>query len=147
MTQGDMARTAQVETTRTAQAETTGGRPSETRLSLAEAPRPGEVRMVEVGGHSIGLFNVDGTLYALADRCPHRGAPLCRYGQIVGSIQPAGEHLLFSGDGEFVRCPWHKWDFEISSGRSPVAPHLRVRRYAVRLEDDAVVVTLAAVKD
>ena len=31
-----------------------------------------------------------------------------------------------------VRCPWHKWDFEIETGRCTVDPRLKVRRYAVR---------------
>jgi nitrite reductase/ring-hydroxylating ferredoxin subunit len=38
--------------------------------------------------------------------------------------------------------PWHKWDFDIATGRCPVDARLRVRRYAVRVEGDEVVVTL-----
>jgi nitrite reductase/ring-hydroxylating ferredoxin subunit len=41
-----------------------------------------------------------------------------------------------------VRCPWHKWEFEIATGRSLVDPRLRVRRYAVRVDGDDLVVTL-----
>ena len=39
-----------------------------------------------------------------------------------------------------MRCPWHKWEFEIATGRSLVDDRLRVRRYAVRVEADEVVV-------
>ena len=49
----------------------------EARLPLAEAPGEGERRVVELGGRSVGVFRLDGDYFALADRCPHRGAPLC----------------------------------------------------------------------
>ncbi len=35
---------------------------------------PGQGMAVEVGGNKIALFNVDGTCYAIADTCTHRGA-------------------------------------------------------------------------
>jgi nitrite reductase/ring-hydroxylating ferredoxin subunit len=41
-----------------------------------------------------------------------------------------------------IRCPWHKWDFDIASGRCVVHPTLRVRRYRVTLEPEALVVHL-----
>lgn len=102
---------------------------------------------MEVAGHHIGLFNVAGTLYALADRCPHRGAPLCSRGEIVGEIAAVDGAVHVIGTGEYARCPWHKWDFAIATGHSPVAPHLRVRRYPVHIDGDDIVVRLAAVTD
>ena len=47
----------------------TGAR--EARIPLREAPDEGAVRMLEIGGHSIGLYRVAGALHALANRCPH----------------------------------------------------------------------------
>ena len=41
-----------------------------------------------------------------------------------------------------MRCPWHKWDFDIATGRCAVDARLRVRRYAVRVEGDEIVVAL-----
>ena len=41
-----------------------------------------------------------------------------------------------------LRCPWHKWDFDIATGRCVVHPTLRVRRYRVIVEDEHVVVRL-----
>ena len=53
-----------------------------------------------------------------------------------------GRRLALGASASVVRCPWHKWEFEIASGRSLVDARLRVRRYAVRVEDEHVVVTL-----
>ena len=50
---------------------------------VAEIP-PGERKIVELEGRSIGVFNVWGTFYALRNACPHQAGPLC-LGTITGS--------------------------------------------------------------
>ncbi len=113
----------------------------ETRLPLGDAPEEGSVRMIEVGTHLVGLYRVGGDLYALADRCPHRGAPLCR-GSIATPIEARDGTLALGAHRSIVRCPWHKWEFDIATGRCLVDERLRARTYGVRLEGDAVVVSL-----
>lgn len=100
----------------------------------AELP-PGERRIVEVGGLSVGVFNVKGSYYALYNRCPHKAAPLCR-GVITDGVEgPARGRYELVKEGEIVRCPWHGWEFDITSGRSWFNPHkVRVRRYQVEVE-------------
>jgi 3-phenylpropionate/trans-cinnamate dioxygenase ferredoxin subunit len=40
-----------------------------------------------------------------------------------------------------VRCPWHGYEFEVTSGRCPADPeHERVRVYSVLVEDGTIVV-------
>ncbi len=39
---------------------------------------PGTCKIVTVKGREIGVFNVDDAFYALINRCPHEGAPLCK---------------------------------------------------------------------
>jgi nitrite reductase (NADH) small subunit len=114
----------------------------ELRLPLAEAPAHGERRIVELGGHRIGLYRVGDELHALADRCPHRGAPLCSSGRIATAIELRDGRPALGPPDTLVRCPWHKWDFDIATGRCAVDARLRVRRYAVRVEHDEVVLTL-----
>jgi len=118
----------------------TGGE-REARLPLAEAPPEGDVRMLEIAGHRIGLYCVSGRFYALANRCPHRGAPLCT-GLVATPLDTTNAEIALGARGSIVRCPWHKWEFDIATGRSLVDERLRARRYAVRLEADDVVVSL-----
>jgi nitrite reductase (NADH) small subunit len=102
--------------------------------NLTEIP-PGSRKIVEVDGRSIGVFNVNGSLYALRNTCPHQGAPLC-LGLITGMMAPSrpGEHI-WQREGEILRCPWHGWEFDITTGRSVFNPHrTRVRRYEVTVE-------------
>jgi nitrite reductase (NADH) small subunit len=113
----------------------------EARLPLRDAPAEGSVRMLDVGGHRIGLYRVDDSLYALADRCPHRGAPLCS-GRVATPVEARDAALTMGKPLSIVRCPWHKWEYEISTGRCLVDERLRVRTYAVRVDGDQVVVSL-----
>lgn len=92
-------------------------------------------KVVTVRGKSIGLFRVDGTVHALANRCPHKGAPLA-----LGRVRPmvcgqGPECVEFERDGTIVKCPWHLWEFEIESGRAVCDPRLRVRTYHTETVD------------
>jgi nitrite reductase/ring-hydroxylating ferredoxin subunit len=107
----------------------------------AELP-PGSRRIVQVEGRSIGVFNVGGTFYALRNTCPHQGAPLCE-GSVQGTALPSrpGEHR-WARDGEILRCPWHGWEFDLTTGRSIFNPHrTRVKRYEVTVGPDPSVQT------
>jgi 3-phenylpropionate/trans-cinnamate dioxygenase ferredoxin subunit len=112
----------------------------EARFPREILPEPGEVRLVEVGTQRVGLYRVGAEFHALADRCPHRGAPLCS--GVVATPIHVDEGQLTTGEADsVVRCPWHKWEFEIASGRCVVDDRLRVRRYTVREDGDGVVVS------
>ena len=116
-------------------------REREARFAHDVLPQPGAVRVVEVGGHRVGLYRVGDDVYALADRCPHRGAPLCA-GAVATPIGVEHGELTIGRTDSVVRCPWHKWEFEIATGRCTVDERLRVRQYAVSVDGDEVVVRL-----
>ena len=96
---------------------------------------PGGRKIVEVAGRSIGVFNVGGEFFALRNRCPHQGGPLCE-GYLIGLVLSArpGEYRYLR-DGEMLRCPWHGWEFDVRTGQSWFDPaRVRVRRYDVLIE-------------
>ncbi len=99
--------------------------------SVAEVP-PGTNKLVIAKDREIGIFNVAGTFYALANRCPHKGGPLCR-GRITGLTLSSGPgDYRVSRNGEFLRCPWHGWEFEIATGQSYCDPKtMRIRQFEV----------------
>lgn len=99
---------------------------------------PGQRKIIDVAGHSIGVFNLGGEFFALLNRCPHQGGPLCQ-GRIWGLIeaQRPGEYQ-FSREGEILTCSWHGWEFDIRTGQSWCSPSkLRVRAYEVSVEPGA----------
>jgi nitrite reductase/ring-hydroxylating ferredoxin subunit len=87
-------------------------------------------RIVNVGGREIGVFNVSGNYYALRNRCPHQGGPLCR-GQQLGSLSaPKPGKYIFDPNRMTLRCPWHQWEFDLETGRSWYDPDsVRTRTY------------------
>ena len=106
-------------------------------VAMVEEIPPGGRKIVEVAGRSIGVFNLDGEFFALRNRCPHQGGPLCSgsLGGLISSSHPGEYH--YSRAGEILRCPWHGWEFDIRTGQSWFDPaHVRVRRYQVTIERD-----------
>ncbi len=68
----------------------------------------GRVKTVTAGTHSMALTHIEGQYTAMENRCPHQGGPLGE-----GSIE-------IGSDGQcWLRCPWHGWDFDPTTGRSP----------------------------
>jgi len=96
---------------------------------------PGARKVVEAGGRSIGVFNLNGQLYALKNLCPHKAAPLCA-GPLTGLVtgdRPGA--LTLERAGEVVRCPWHGWEFDIRTGRSVFSPdRVRTKTYPACFE-------------
>ena len=113
----------------------------EARLPLRDAPSEGSVRIVEIDGHRIGVYRVADEFFALADRCPHRGAPLCA-GAIATAVELREGAIVLGTPNATVLCPWHKWEFDIATGRALSDERLRVRRYDVRVRGDELVVSL-----
>ncbi len=100
----------------------------------AELPA-GQRKIVQIAGRSIGVFNVNGSYYALRNSCPHQGAPLCK-GRISGTTLPSEPGTyLYGKEGEIVHCPWHGWEFDITTGKSLFDPQkCLVRSYEVTVE-------------
>ncbi|HUA44462.1 MAG TPA: Rieske 2Fe-2S domain-containing protein [Solirubrobacteraceae bacterium] len=96
---------------------------------------PGERRIVEVGGRSIGVFHIGENFYGVRNRCPHQGGPLC-LGHLLGdAVADAPGLARISEDPLRIACPWHGWEYDLDSGQSfmgaAVAPG--VRSYGVEL--------------
>lgn len=108
---------------------------------VGEIP-PGGRKLVDIGGRSIGVFNVLGTLVAAHNVCPHEAAPVC-LGRVSGTTlpSPAGE-FRWGRDGEILSCPWHGWEFDLLTGRALADTHRRLRLYPVTVEGDTIFVTV-----
>jgi nitrite reductase/ring-hydroxylating ferredoxin subunit len=93
-------------------------------------------KIVEVAGRSIGIFNVDGQFFALRNRCPHQGGPLCEGFQFSALSADAPGEYERTRPGQLIRCPWHGWEFDIVTGRSWFDPEgTRVRSYPVDVQE------------
>ena len=90
-----------------------------------ESCPPGSLLAVMAGDTPVVLANVDGTFYALRDRCSHADYPLSD-----GTL-----------DGDQVECMYHGARFDLVSGRPRCLPAIRpVRSYPTEVRDAAVFV-------
>ena len=95
-----------------------------TVCSTEELPE-GTMKLVEIDGIEIGVFNCAGEFLAIEDRCSHDDGPLA--------------------EGEFdtaactVECPRHGSLFDLRSGRPKTLPAFApVETFAVRAEDGEI---------
>ena len=97
----------------------------------------GTRKIVKVEGRNIGIFNIEGDFYALRNSCPHQGAPLC-LGPVRGMMtSQKPQEYNYERDGEILVCPWHRWEFDIKTGKSVFNPHkLKVKTYPVTVEKE-----------
>ncbi len=91
-----------------------------------DALAPGEVTEIIIGGTAIAVVNSDGDYHALSNSCPHAGGPL-------------GEGTM---EGSILRCPYHGWTFDVTTGQCQTNPEVVVPTYQVHVEGDAVCVKL-----
>jgi nitrite reductase (NADH) small subunit len=94
--------------------------------TLDELPA-GSAKEVEFEGRVYALFNIGGVISAIDGICPHQGGPLAE-----GHVQ-----------GTTVTCPWHGWQFDVQSGKTPMGPKIKQPIYEVRLEGQDVMVAVA----
>jgi len=97
----------------------------------------GTRKIVKVEGRNIGIFNIEGDFYALRNSCPHQGAPLC-LGPVRGMMtSQKPQEYNYERDGEILVCPWHRWEFDIKTGKSVFNPHkLKIKTYPVTVEKE-----------
>ena len=96
------------------------------KVAGAEDVPPGTGKVVQAGGRLLALFNVDGSFYALDNTCLHRGGPV-------------GEGDL---EGTIVTCPWHGFQYDVTTGRNVFDPDVGLETFAVRVADGDVEVAV-----
>jgi nitrite reductase/ring-hydroxylating ferredoxin subunit len=84
----------------------------------------GTIREFQVDGKTVALANVGGRFHAIDNTCLHRGGPL-------------GQGVL---DGCLVTCPWHGWQYDVTSGKIAANPAVGVTCYAVEVRGEDIFV-------
>ena len=92
---------------------------------VAEIPA-GTIREFQVEGKAIALANVGGKYHAINNTCLHRGGPL-------------GQGVL---EGNVVTCPWHGWQYDVTSGKVMQNPAVGVDCYALEIRGEDIFVEI-----
>ncbi len=83
---------------------------------------PGSARAVDLGERRVAVFNVDGALRAIDDRCAHKGGSLA-----AGMVR----------DG-IVTCPLHWWRYDLETGRRVASDTVVQATYEVQVVDGEI---------
>ena len=95
---------------------------------MIQIPAPGQSQLILENGKEVALFNVEGRLYAVGNRCPHRSGPLFK-----GTVEKVGEE-----GAPAIRCPIHGWLFDLKTGACLTRSSASVPTYPVLCEGDPV---------
>ena len=90
--------------------------------NISAVPRRG-ARCVNTPGGKIAVFRTaEDQIFAIENRCPHKGGPL-------------SEGIVH---GASVTCPLHNWVFDLATGEAQGADEGSVRTYPVKVEDGVI---------
>jgi nitrite reductase (NADH) small subunit len=91
---------------------------------LSDIPVLGARRVNRSEGHAVAIFrNADNKVFALLDRCPHKGGPL-------------SQGIVF---GDSVACPLHNWTIGLADGCAKAPDAGCTQRFTVKLDDSGQV--------
>ncbi len=95
-------------------------------------------KLVTVDGTSVAVFKVGGRYYAVRNVCPHNGAPLF-FGRVSGTLVPSeARQYVYGMENQVLRCPWHKWEYDLETGRLLTNERVRVKTFPVTVTDGEV---------
>lgn len=88
-----------------------------------DIPVLGSRRVARAQGLDVAVFrNTSNEVFALLDRCPHKGGPLSQ-----GIVH-----------GDWVACPLHNWQIGLESGEAKAPDKGCTRRHPVKAEGDRI---------
>jgi len=91
--------------------------------NLADIPVLGSRRVSRERGMDVAVFrNSQNEVFALLDRCPHKGGPL-------------SQGIVF---GTHVACPLHNWSIGLCDGQASLPDEGCTPKFSVKLEGGVV---------
>ncbi len=91
--------------------------------AVTDIPSLGARRVARPAGMAVAVFRTaDDRVFALLDRCPHKGGPLSQ-----GIVH-----------GDTVACPLHNWTIALSDGQARAPDEGCTPRFACQVHDGQV---------
>ncbi|MFI5783081.1 Rieske (2Fe-2S) protein [Nocardia sp. NPDC051570] len=103
--------------------------------------------VVDVGDRTIGIFRVQGRLYAYDNVCPHQGGPVCQ-GRVMPKVrenidaEKKAHGMGYDRSEMHIVCPWHGAEFVIATGVHAGISTLRLTSVDVRERDGEIYVSV-----
>lgn len=89
----------------------------------------GVIKQYSVEGRRLIVVRCGDDVYAINSTCPHKGAPLSD-----GCVSVARREVI---------CPWHRFRFDLVTGKSVTNPDLGTRAYSTVVQDGKVYISIS----
>ena len=103
----------------------------------------GRFSIVVVDAKELGILRMGGEFFAVRNVCAHVGAPVC-----LGTVAPNlgtdedGEKLVLDRTRPTLICGWHRWEYDIRTGRQLIDRTNKLKTYLVITRDERVLVEM-----
>lgn len=96
------------------------------RFAAVDECLPGTSIERACAGRIVALFNVGGDYFAIDGVCAHQGGPLAK-GELRGTL---------------IACPWHGWQYDVTSGQHKTNRTIAQAKFPVRVEGNDILIDL-----
>lgn len=103
----------------------------------------GQSKCVMVDNKEYLIWRTEEEFFATRNECPHQGAPL-HCVSLTGTLVPSDVgQLNYDMENRVIRCPWHRWEFDVKDGRALFGTeHRRIQTFGVKVINNEVFLDL-----
>ena len=101
--------------------------------------------LVEIEGLEILIVNIDGEYHGVGNYCVHQAGPLADghiSGHIIAQQTNDGWNYEYTCEDQVIACPWHGWQFDLTSGRHIGSDDYRIPTFDIIVEADTIYLLL-----
>ena len=108
----------------------------------AELPEGGR-KVFPLDHTEVGVYRLQGKLYAYENLCHHQGGPACegllmpKVEQVIAADKTYERRSFNYGEWHIV-CPWHAWEYDLETGEYVVNRKIRLKKYDVAEKDGKI---------
>lgn len=109
---------------------------------VEDVPEGGKT-LTTVNGQGIGLFKLNGQIFAWRNTCPHQGGPVCQgriFHRVVENIDADRQvhGRAYDTEHQHIVCPWHGAEFNIRTGRHAGTDALSLTPITIEILNDEI---------
>ena len=103
----------------------------------------GEMKSFEIRNRKIVLVRNGDEFHAVSGICPHQAA-LMGEGHLKGTNLTTAEvgHYCYGKDRQIITCPWHHYEFAVTTGVSLFDSEYQLNTYTVEISNDKVLIDI-----
>ena len=109
---------------------------NKTYFGLLDEINENKFTIKTINGKSFGATYINNEYKVILNVCPHEGAEICK--GVINSLIHSSEVGSFDldSDKKVVVCPWHRWEFDLLTGKSLTNTGKKIAVFETLVEDN-----------